>query len=121
VIEIPAPGLDPERFLTFELELDARSHSGPISLNGALFCTRISDLIVRQPTGELINGGSTVRKRNAADSHVWGFELESSVQTHRHWRMFAKAAWNEATTQSGKHFLIKGQTLYTPSLIRREP
>jgi len=92
-LEIPSPGLDPERFLTFEL--GARSQSGPLTFQGALFYTRIDDLIVRQPTGTVIDGNTAVRKRNASEGYVWGFEAAAEAQIHRDWAVFAQLAWND--------------------------
>jgi hemoglobin/transferrin/lactoferrin receptor protein len=97
-VEIPSPGLDPEKFLTFEL--GGRSRSGPFTVDAAVFYTHIRDLIVRQPTGAVIDGDSAVRKRNAADGFVWGFELDSSVRIHRDWNVFAKAAWTDGESDS---------------------
>jgi hemoglobin/transferrin/lactoferrin receptor protein len=92
-LELPSPGLDPERFLTFEL--GARGRQGPLAFDASVFYTRISDMIVRQPTGQMIDGSAAVMKRNASDGYVWGFELASELQVHRNWMLIGAVAWND--------------------------
>ena len=61
--ETPVSGLDAENFVTYEigLKMIAARWDGQVSL----FYTSIDDLIVRTPTGRIIDGESEITKRNS--------------------------------------------------------
>lgn len=92
-IETPSPDLDPEQFVTGEIGLKTggRRFSG----ESAIFFTDIRDMIVRQPTGSVIDGANEVRKRNAGDGYVYGIEAGFNWEFVPQWSLFANAAWQD--------------------------
>ena len=73
--EIPSPGLDPERYLTFEL--GTRYDDGLYGFELNTYYTRGNDLIRRQPTGNILPGGIVeVTKANVVSAYWAGFELQ---------------------------------------------
>lgn len=90
-IETPAPGLEPEYFTTFEI--GGRYGNETAGLNASVFYTDIRDMIVRTPTGQVIDGDNEVTKLNAGDGYVWGFELSGDWTFAPHWTLFGQAAW----------------------------
>ena len=77
-LETPSPGLTPETFVSWEagLKFDGQK----LSAQAAYFHTDGSDVIVRTPTGLVINGAAEVTKTNAANSTVDGFEAQVSYR-----------------------------------------
>ncbi|NWK54853.1 TonB-dependent receptor [Verrucomicrobiaceae bacterium N1E253] len=90
-IETPAPGLDPEYFTTFEI--GGRYGTETAGINASVFYTDIRDMIVRTPTGQVIDGDNEVTKQNAGDGYVWGFELSADWTFAPQWTLFGQAAW----------------------------
>lgn len=110
VIETPAPGLNPETYLTYEIGLKARTESVTASLG--YFYTQIEDMIVRRPTGVIIGPNTLVSKANGGDGHMQGFEFSARWQIDRHWSIFGHIAWVEG--ESDQYIGLTSQT-------RREP
>ena len=82
--EIPAPGLDPEKYLTFEG--GARYAADGIRASGTIWYTMIDGLIIRFPTGATdLNGDAIVTKDNAGDGFSVGLELAVDVDLTREW------------------------------------
>ncbi len=92
-IETPAPGLDSEAYVSFEVGLKANYDD--FTMQAAYFYTDIQDMIVRTPTGNTISGDSEVTKRNAGDGFVQGIELDASYRFHPQWTVFAAVTWME--------------------------
>jgi len=92
-IETPAPGLDSESYISFEVGLKANYDN--FTMQAAYFYTDIEDMIVRTPTGNIISGDSEVTKRNAGDGFVQGIELGASYRFHPQWTVFTAVTWME--------------------------
>lgn len=73
-IETPTPDLDPEHFVSYELGVKAAAER--VRAQVAYFYTSIDGMIVRTPTGRVIDGAYEVTKRNAGDGYVQGVELD---------------------------------------------
>ncbi len=104
--EIPATGLNPETYLTYELGLKAQSTAVTASL--AYFVTQIEDLIVRRATGV----PNQVSKANGGTGYMQGVEFATRWQIDSHWSLFGHLAWVE-----GEADQFIGLTTQT----RREP
>ncbi len=92
-IETPAPGLEPERFLAFEGGVRYRTDT--FAAEAAYYRTEIDDLIIRQPTGNLVEGDREVTKRNSGSGFVQGVELGASWELHRGWTLGGSLSWME--------------------------
>ena len=97
-IETAAPGLDPEKFVSYEL--GAKASYDNWSAQAAYFYTDIRDMIVRTPTGNIIGGDSEVTKKNAADGYVQGVELGTSWRFRPQFTVFGNAAWMDGEVET---------------------
>ena len=89
--EVPSPGLDPERYTTYELGL--KSESQAVSTQVAVFYTDIRDQIVRFPTGNMNGMLSEVTKDNVGDGYVTGVEFGGAWDLVPDWTAFGNATY----------------------------
>jgi hemoglobin/transferrin/lactoferrin receptor protein len=92
-IETPAPGLEPEYFVTAEAGWRTQQECGSASI--AWFHTRIRNQIIRTPTGARVDGLEEVTKRNSGAGFVHGIELAGSLQLPRAWTLTGVLTWME--------------------------
>jgi len=92
-IETPSPGLDPERYLAYEIgtKIDEERWSGSVSY----FYTVIRDMITRYPTGRVVDGLNEVQKANSGNGFMHGIELQADCKLTPQWKPFAGVAWQE--------------------------
>ncbi len=90
-LEVPAPGLEPEEYTS--LELGTRISRDNFEAYAAMHHNIIDGLIVRSPTGEVIDGLPVVTKENSADGFVRGFELGGSWLIAERMSIFGALAW----------------------------
>lgn len=93
-IETPAPNLDPEQFLTYEIGLKAEA--GRLSGSVTYFHTQVDDLILRTPTGRIVDGLNEVTKLNSGDGHVQGVEISGHFKIDEHWSVFGGFAYQDS-------------------------
>ena len=91
--EIPSFNLDPEKFLAYEIGVRAAYED--LSLQAAYHYMNIDGLIIRQPTGALIDDEVAVAKRNAGDGFIQGVEFGASWRFLENFTVFGSAAWVE--------------------------
>lgn len=96
--EVAALGLDPERFLTYEVGLKQASQRGTTSL--AVFYTDIDDFIASTPTGREIDGLTEVSKRNAANGAVRGVEASVERWVTGTWLVSGSVTWQRGELDS---------------------
>ncbi len=92
-IETPVDKLDPERFIT--TEAGARFGGERVTAEVAAYYTWIEDMIVRAPTGEVIDDMQEVTKKNAGNGYVTGVELSAGWQVAEDWHVRASGSWME--------------------------
>lgn len=97
-IETPSPDLDPEQFLSYEVGFKAQSDTFSAQL--AYFFTHIRDLIVRAPTGRLVDGDNEVTKRNAGDGYLHGIELQADWRVAEEWSVFGAFTWMDGEVET---------------------
>ena len=85
-IEIPSPGLDPERTTSFEI--GAKGQVGPVRGDLALYHTLLRDFIQRFPTGATIDDEIVITKANIGDGFVQGVELALIWDIDGAWSVF---------------------------------
>ena len=91
-VEIPATGLAPERYRSYEIGTKARNQS--MTVQAAWFYTDIEDQILRYPTGATDPSGDlVVTKANVGEGYVQGVELEGSVRIGASTRLFGSLAY----------------------------
>jgi len=92
-IETPSPDLDPEKFLSYEL--GSRFDDNKLSAGISIFYTDIRDMIVRTPTGRVIEDELEVIKKNGSEGHVYGIEVDASYEISERFRAFGSFAFND--------------------------
>ncbi|MGD9611492.1 MAG: TonB-dependent receptor [Kiritimatiellia bacterium] len=92
-IETPVAALDPERFVS--AEVGARYADGRRSAEIAGYYTWIEDLIVRAPTGGIVDELQEVTKKNAGEGYVAGVELTLGWQVAEDWHLRLMGSWME--------------------------
>lgn len=97
-IETPVDDLDPERFVS--AELGARYDDGRRSAEIAGYTTWIEDLIVRAPTGEIVDELREVTKKNAGKGYVAGVELILGWQVAEDWHLRLSGSWMEGNVDA---------------------
>ena len=90
--EIPSPGLDPERFLSYELGV--KHATDDLSMQLAAFLTEGDDIIQRFPTGNVNGSGEVeITKANVGESRIGGVEMGAAYRLGSDWTAFGNIAW----------------------------
>jgi len=97
-IETAAPGLDPEKFVAMEIGVRARYEK--VAGQVAYYYTDIDDLIMRTPTGNVIDGDNEVTKKNAGDGYVNGIEASARYQFHPEWSVLGAATFMDGKVET---------------------
>lgn len=97
-IETPSPGVDPEYYVSYELGLKARYDN--LAAEASYYYTDISDMILRTPTGAVVDGDNEVTKENAGDGFIQGVEVAARWRFAPQWTAFGSFSWmyGEVTT-----------------------
>lgn len=90
-IETPVDSLDPERFVS--AEAGARWQGDRLSAELAYYYTWIEDMIVRVPTGAVIDELDEVTKKNAGDGYLTGVELTLGCRLAEDWHVRLMGSW----------------------------
>lgn len=90
-IETPSPDLDPEKFVSYEVGAKVRNDA--VSGRIAYFYTDIEDMIIRTPTGRMIEEEYEVTKINAGDGFVEGVELQVCCNVMQSLSVFGMFTW----------------------------
>jgi hemoglobin/transferrin/lactoferrin receptor protein len=115
--EIPAPDLDPEQFVMFEL--GAKHEVGAFSAQAAVFYTLVDDVIQRFPTGNTNGSGEIeITKANVGDGDVYGFELGMAYALDDEWTVFGDVAWLDGELETLE---VAGSEPVKDSLTRLQP
>jgi len=90
--EVPVEDLDPERFVSAEIGL--RWYDDRIRAQLAAYRTWMDGMIVRAPTGRVLEDGLVeVTKKNAGDGWIHGIEAIGEWAMTTHWTLRAMGAW----------------------------
>lgn len=93
--ETPAPDLESEHYIAYEIGTKARIESIRANLYAAYFYTQIDDQIIRFPTGRVIDGANEVTKANVGDGYVQGVEVGADWNFYRGFTLFGSFTWQE--------------------------
>lgn len=97
-IETPSTNLDPEKFIAYEAGVKLEADRSMLSV--AYFYTDISDMIVRTPTGRMLDGNSEVTKKNAGDGYLHGVELAGAYELIHRWTLWGNLTWMDGEVDS---------------------
>ncbi|MDP6490173.1 MAG: TonB-dependent receptor [Kiritimatiellia bacterium] len=90
-IETPSPDLDPEDFVSYEIGVKADTARASAQL--AFFHTEIDGMIVRTPTGRMIDDDFEVTKKNGGDGFVQGLEFDARYRLCDALTVFGVFTW----------------------------
>lgn len=100
--EIPAPGLDPEFYTSFEVGAKGRNENSAVEVT--YYYTLIDDMILRVPTGVVDDSGTPldpsddlfeVTKDNVGDGYVYGIEFAASQRVCNNFTVFGNLTFTE--------------------------
>jgi hemoglobin/transferrin/lactoferrin receptor protein len=97
-VETPAPGLDPENYVAWEIGLRCRIER--VRLQTGYYYTTIEDMIVRAPTGRTIEDLVEVTKLNASSGCVQGLELSAAADLTADWHLRLAGSWMDGETDA---------------------
>lgn len=92
-IAIPSPGLDAEKFITYEVGLKTRGEMFTAQLG--VYFTSIDGMIVTTPTGRMRDGFSEVTKMNGGDGYIQGVEASLNYRITPAWSTWISGSWQE--------------------------
>lgn len=90
-IETPVSGLDPEKFVSYEI--GAKFVEDRWSGQFSFYYTTIREMIIRTPTGVVIDGDNEITKENSGDGFVAGIEAQARYRLSPRWQLFGNVAW----------------------------
>jgi len=90
-VETLATNLKPEQYISSEIGVKARYKDWSAEI--AYYYTDIKDMIVRQPTGNIIGGKPEVTKANAGAGYLHGAELSAKYQFCSQWTASGWFTW----------------------------
>jgi hemoglobin/transferrin/lactoferrin receptor protein len=94
-IETPSPDLDPERYA--EYEAGVKSRFKRFTAQACYYYTKIDGMIIRTPTGRVIEGSNEVTKKNSGDGFIQGIELSTKYVFTSNW-----SAWLSGSLMDGE-------------------
>jgi len=97
-IETPVSSLDPEHFLSYEVGVKSRFDHVSSALT--YYYTDIDSMIVRAPTGRMIDGLNEVTKKNSGNGYIQGVEWLNTVTVSENWSGWLSASWMEGEVDS---------------------
>ena len=115
-IETPVTRLEAEMFVTYELGVKIIGTKMNAQLS--LFYTSIDDLIIRTPTGRIIDGEYEVTKQNSGHGFVRGIELQAHYALTDSWTIFGNLTWLDGEVDS---FATSNQIVIREPLDRLMP
>ncbi len=84
----------------------------------AIYRTGIADMIIRTPTGRIIDGSFEVTKQNSGDGYVNGAELQLRYQLNDSLQVFGNVSWLEGEVDT---FPDSSQVVVREPLDRQMP
>ena len=96
--EVPSPDLDAEKLVSYEIGTKYSSATAGFGLS--YFYSDIDDLIVRTPTGRVINGETEITKKNAGNGYVTGVEIDGHYLPFENWLAWANFTWLDSSVET---------------------
>ncbi len=90
-IETPVTGLDSEQFTSYEIGM--KYDDGDWAGQFAIFRTAIDGMIIRTPTGRVIDGNNEITKRNSGNGYVNGLEMQLRYDLTAALQLFGNLTW----------------------------
>lgn len=92
-IETPGTELSPEKYTNYEIGI--KGQTGRCTVQAAYFYTDMADVIVRYPTGAVLNGDRELKKANAANGYIQGCEISLNYKIPRGFEWYGMFTWME--------------------------
>jgi len=97
-IETPAPGLGPEKFITYEV--GTRGDWDRLRAEASWYITDIRNIILRAPTGAVVDGLYEVTKRNSEGGYVTGVDFSGEFDLCDSLTLFGGFGWVDGVVNS---------------------
>lgn len=97
-IETPSPGLDPEKFTSFEIGV--RREEDRTRASASWFHTDIEDYIVGTRTGRIVDGSNEVTKINGGNGYISGVEMEIENGLTDNLTLFGWWSWQDGDLEA---------------------
>jgi len=97
-VETAALGLDTEQYISYEIGLKAEYER--LTMQMAYFYTDVEDMIIRQPTGNVIDGENEITKVNSGNGYIQGVEFSSNYRFNNQFSTFISASWIEGYVET---------------------
>jgi hemoglobin/transferrin/lactoferrin receptor protein len=97
-IETPSPGLDSEEVVSYETGIKFLDEKTALQLS--LYYMDIDNLIVRTPTGRIIDGEFEITKKNGGNGYVTGVEFSGSFYPTENWEIWSTATWMDSEIET---------------------
>lgn len=114
-IETPSPELDPEYYTSYEIGIKSRINK--VVFQASYYYTTIDNMIVRTPTGKVIDGSKEVTKKNAGDGYVQGVELKETYLVTSEWSIWFGASWMDGKVDTYTTSTTKPEKDYISRLM----
>jgi len=96
--EVPSPNLDAEELVSYEI--GTKYNGSNTGLGLSFFYSDIDDLIVRTPTGRIIDGQTEIMKQNSSGGHITGVEVDGHYQPAAEWLIWANFSWLDSSVET---------------------
>jgi hemoglobin/transferrin/lactoferrin receptor protein len=93
--EVPAPNLDSEHYVAFEIGTKFRIERIGLEAYAAYFHTLIDNQIIRYRTGATLGGDPVVSKANVGDGYIHGVEIGANWRLPYGFTLRGNLAWTE--------------------------
>jgi hemoglobin/transferrin/lactoferrin receptor protein len=97
-IETPVADLDAEQFVTYEIGW--KTVRDRLDAQLSAYYTTIRDLIMRTPTGRVIDGANEITKRNSASGEVKGLEIQARYRVTDSWDVYGNLTWMDGSVDT---------------------
>lgn len=114
-IETPAPDLDPENYIAYELGL--KLGFDKLTSHVTAYHTDIDGMIVRAPTGRQLDGAGEVTKLNAGDGYVQGIEMLERYAFDDSWSVWIQGALTDGEVDGYPGSTTKREREYLSRLM----
>lgn len=90
-IETPVSDLEPETYVAYEVGVKSRFER--LVSQASYYYTTIDKMIVRAPTGRIVEGLDEVTKKNSGEGYIQGVELSETYHFTRAWSTWVAGSW----------------------------
>ena len=96
--EVASPNLDAEELVSYEV--GAKYSDEIVGLGLSIYYSDIDDLIVRTPTGRVVDGQTEIKKQNSNGGYITGIEVDGRYMLAADWLIWANFSWLDSSIET---------------------